>query len=170
METPTIFTDPAYARSVTHDLSTSQVMQCVIIALYSEHSLIIKCIPHTPFGPCLDSFPTSSSSSSPPLERQTVLKAYCKRTCISLVFPSQVLFHLTLSSFSTKVPASLEVYFCFGPTAEGGYGIGYNPQENCIFFSTTSFNSAPETGSLSLGCTITEAFLEIMDLLQQLAC
>lgn len=162
METPTIFTDPAYARSVTHDLSTSQVMQCVISTLCSDRSLTL-CL-----GLALDSSPF------PPLlllrDKLSLLKAYCKRTCISLIFSSQVLFHLTLSFFSTKVPASLEVYFCFGPTAEGGYGIGYNPQENCIFFSTTSFNSASETGSLSLGCTITEAFLEIMDLLQQLAC
>ena len=33
METPTIFTDTAYARSVMHDLSTSQVMQCVVSVL-----------------------------------------------------------------------------------------------------------------------------------------
>ena len=26
METPSIFTDPAYAQSITHDLSTSQVV------------------------------------------------------------------------------------------------------------------------------------------------
>ena len=54
---------------------------------------------------------------------------------------------------------------CFGPTAESGYGVCYNPRKNKILLAVSSFNSCPETNSLDLGKYIIEGLNEMNELM-----
>ena len=53
---------------------------------------------------------------------------------------------------------------CFGPTAEEGYGVCYNPKDDKIVFGVSSFTTYPETNSLCLGAVIMESLMDMLNL------
>lgn len=70
---------------------------------------------------------------------------------LPLIFSSNIykeLMHFRLST--SQVPTNEEILMGFGPSANDCYGICYNPKENNISFTITSFNDSIETNATKL--------------------
>ena len=107
METPELFKDPAYGKSVHFCLSTSQVMVTL---------------------------PTTR-------------------------------FYIHPYNHGTQVPVeSIPIFLCFGAVVEDGYGICYNPQEERIYFSVSSFRQCPHTDSMLFAKKLTESLREMKNI------
>ena len=52
---------------------------------------------------------------------------------------------------------------CFGAVVPDGYGVCYNPQENNIIFSISSFHSCPDTDSLLFVIKLKESLKEMKE-------
>ena len=65
-----------------------------------------------------------------------------------------------------QVPvANHRICLCYGPDDEDGYGICYNPREQEIVISVSSWHSCPDTDSLSMSHCLRDSLLEMRDLL-----
>jgi carnitine O-acetyltransferase len=71
--------------------------------------------------------------------------------------------HFKLST--SQVAAKTDAVLMFGPMYPDCYGICYNPQNNQINISVTSFKSFPGTSASEFAKTLEESFLEIRDFL-----
>lgn len=70
---------------------------------------------------------------------------------------------LTHGLSTSQVPVEMDAIMSFGPTAESGYGVCYNPRKEKILFVVSSFNSSPETNSLALGASIAKGLNEMRE-------
>ena len=71
--------------------------------------------------------------------------------------------HALFSLCDVQVPVEMDAIMSFGPTAESGYGVCYNPRKEKILFVVSSFNSSPETNSLALGASIAKGLNEMRE-------
>ena len=67
-------------------------------------------------------------------------------------------------SFQVPVP-NYEIFLCFGAVVPDGYGVCYNPQENQIILSVSSFRSHPKTDSHFFLEKLTETLREMRDVM-----
>lgn len=68
-------------------------------------------------------------------------------------------FHFSLSS--SQVPSNYSMALSFGPVVEDGYGVCYNPQEEQIIFSISSFNSCWETSTSRFINALDESLMQL---------
>lgn len=56
---------------------------------------------------------------------------------------------------------------CYGPVAEDGYGICYNPRNDDIFLAVSAFNSCPTTSANEMARSLTEALENMYQVLSK---
>ncbi|KAL5484736.1 hypothetical protein EMCRGX_G021281 [Ephydatia muelleri] len=71
--------------------------------------------------------------------------------------------HFCLSTSQVPVE-SLPIFLCFGAVVEDGYGICYNPQEERLYISVSSFRHCPHTDSVLFAKKLTESLREMKDI------
>lgn len=71
--------------------------------------------------------------------------------------------HFCLSTSQVPVE-SFPIFLCFGAVVEDGYGICYNPQEDRIYISVSSFRKCPHTDSVLFAKKLTESLREMKDI------
>ncbi|CAL1534831.1 unnamed protein product [Lymnaea stagnalis] len=71
--------------------------------------------------------------------------------------------HYRLST--SQVASKYSSFLCFGPVVPDGYGICYNPQDNQLIFSISSFNNSPQTNSGQFSQSLTKSLLDMQTLL-----
>lgn len=84
---------------------------------------------------------------------------------MDLAFKENVHFRLSTSQVASKFPMVLN----FGPVVPDGYGICYNPQENQILLSITSYNNSPQTDSEKFIASLNQSFRDMQRVLQSQA-
>ncbi|XP_011482737.1 choline O-acetyltransferase isoform X1 [Oryzias latipes] len=70
--------------------------------------------------------------------------------------------HFLLST--SQVPTTVEMFCCYGPVVQNGYGVCYNPQSDHIIFSVSSFHESPETCSAEFVKHLLQGLQDMMDL------
>ncbi|XP_075999660.1 choline O-acetyltransferase b [Genypterus blacodes] len=65
---------------------------------------------------------------------------------------------------TSQVPTTVDMFCCYGPVVNNGYGACYNPQSDHIVFCVSSFRENTETSSAVFAQALKEALLEIRDL------
>ncbi|KAH9507364.1 hypothetical protein Btru_057910 [Bulinus truncatus] len=71
--------------------------------------------------------------------------------------------HWKLST--SQVASRFKAYLCFGPVVPDGYGVCYNPQDDQLIFSISSFNNSPVTNSETFSQSLTESLVDMKSLL-----
>ncbi|GAB0099293.1 uncharacterized protein DMENIID0001_151450 [Sergentomyia squamirostris] len=71
--------------------------------------------------------------------------------------------HMRLST--SQVPSQFELYMCYGPLVDNGYGCCYNPRANDMFFGISAFNSCPETSAKKFSVTLKESLMDMFRIL-----
>lgn len=62
------------------------------------------------------------------------------------------------------MPSPFQTVVCYGPSVLDGYGVCYNPMEDCINFAVSAFNSAPETSSAAFAEALKHSFEDLQKL------
>ncbi|XP_056319150.1 carnitine O-acetyltransferase-like [Danio aesculapii] len=69
--------------------------------------------------------------------------------------------------YTSQVGSKTDCVMCFGPLVPDGYGVCYNPMDDHINFAVTAFNSCEETNATKLSKFLTDALLDMKNLLDQ---
>ncbi|KAE8280668.1 Choline O-acetyltransferase [Larimichthys crocea] len=75
--------------------------------------------------------------------------------------------HLISNQFilsTSQVPTTVEMFCCYGPVLQNGYGACYNPQSDHIIFSVSSFHESPQTSSTAFVKCLVQGLLDMKDL------
>ncbi|BFZ20522.1 hypothetical protein BsWGS_23563 [Bradybaena similaris] len=71
--------------------------------------------------------------------------------------------HYNLST--SQVASKYKAFLCFGPVVPDGYGLCYNPQDDQLIVSISSFNSNPETSSDQFLTSLSQSLVDMQTLL-----
>lgn len=66
---------------------------------------------------------------------------------------------------SMQVASRYKAFLCFGPVVPDGYGLCYNPQDDQIIISISSFNSNPQTNSDQFLTSLSQSLVDMQTLL-----
>ena len=69
--------------------------------------------------------------------------------------------------FILQVPSREHALLCFAPVVPDGYGVCYNPQDECIHIAVSSWNSSPDTDTPKLAQQISNALVDCQKLLTE---
>ncbi|CAG5122644.1 unnamed protein product [Candidula unifasciata] len=71
--------------------------------------------------------------------------------------------HYNLST--SQVASKYKAFLCFGPVVPDGYGLCYNPQDDQLIISISSFHSSPHTNSDLFSSSLSQSLLDMQTLL-----
>uniref|UniRef100_A0A3B3BDI2 Choline O-acetyltransferase n=1 Tax=Oryzias melastigma TaxID=30732 RepID=A0A3B3BDI2_ORYME len=65
---------------------------------------------------------------------------------------------------TSQVPTTVEMFCCYGPVVQHGYGVCYNPRSDHILFAVSSFHQSPQTCSAEFVKHLQQGLLDMRDL------